>query len=182
MSPGCGDEAVDEAAAFIESGWEKFESHDYTGASEDFASAISADSSKAEAFVGLGWTALKLDQLPVASLSFSIAILLEPSDDAFAGKAFADLNLDDQAAAVTSVDAVITISDNSVNTYTFLHDLTITETDLLWIKARAHFLLAEYAQAQSALDILSPSNGLNPESSTYVEDLAAAIEGLRTGV
>lgn len=182
MSPGCGDEAVDEAAGFISSGWEKFEAHNYTGASEDFASAISADSSKAEAFVGLGWTALKLDELPVASLSFSIAILLEPTDDAFAGKAFADLNLDNQTAAVTSVDAVITISGNSVNTYIFSHDNTITQTDLLWIKARAHFLLAEYAQAQSALDILSPSNGLNPESATYVEDLAAAIEDLRTGV
>ena len=174
--------STDEADALISSGWEKFESHDYTGAATDFADALAADSSRAEAFVGLGWTALKLDQLPVASLSFSIALSLESTDDAYAGKAFADLNLDNKADAVTDVAEVVTISGNTASNYTFIHDNSITQTDLLWIKARAHFLMAEYAEAQTVLNILAPSNGLNPESPTYLQDLAAAIEGLRLNV
>lgn len=179
---GCGDDAADEAGNLITSGWEKFEAHDYTGAAEDFANAIGADSSRAEAYVGVGWTALKLDQLAIASLSFSVALSLEETDDAYAGKALADLNLDDKASAINDVDAVLTITGNSVNSYTFSHDTTVTQADLLWIKARAHFLLADYAGAQTAVNVLSPSNGLNPESPTYIEELAAAIEALRLNV
>ncbi len=182
FSAGCGDSTTDQAAEFIASGWEKFEAHDYTGAAEDFANAIDADSSKAEAYVGLGWTALKMDQLIIADLAFAYAIELEPSDDAYAGKAFADFNLENHVAAAADVDEVVTIAENAANAYTFSHDPSITQTDLLWIKARAHFLMGQYAGAQTVLNVLSPSNGLNPESSSYIQDLADAIENLRLTV
>lgn len=179
---GCGEDTTQPGAELITSGWEKFEAKDYAAAQVDFLNALGEDSSLAEAYVGLGWSSLKTDQLAVASLAFSTALFYGAEADAYAGKAYADLNLDKQTDAIADVAAVVTITGNTATTYTFSHDDTITQTDLLWIKARAHFLLAQYDQAQIAVNVLSPGNNLNPSSPTYVTELAALIESLRVSV
>lgn len=166
----------------IETGWPKFEAANYAGAAADFAGAITADPNYAECYTGHGWASLKTDNVAGAVTDFASSISLGGGQDARAGKAFADLNSNNQASAITNVDAVVTISGGTASSYTFAHDATVTEKDLLWIKARAHFLLAQYSQAQTVVDILSPSNGLDSNSQTYVEDLAALIESLRSTI
>lgn len=163
----------------VQSGWTKFSAADFAGAAADFNDAVGLDGNYGEAFTGQGWTRLKLDQLAPAITAFTNALAHGGGNDAHAGKAFAELNSQNHANAVTDVDAVVTITGTTSNSYTFSHDNTITQTDLLWVKARAHFLLGQYAQAQAAVNVLAPSNTLNSGSPTYQQELAALIESLR---
>ncbi|MBX7151993.1 hypothetical protein K1X84_10160, partial [bacterium] len=163
----------------VQSGWTKFSAADFAGAITDFNDAVGLDANYGEAYTGQGWTRLKQDQLAPAITSFTNALAHGGGNDAHAGKAFAELNSQNHANAVTDVDAVVTITGTTASSYTFSHDNTITQTDLLWVKARAHFLLGQYAQAQTVVNVLAPSNTLNPGSPTYQQDLAALIESLR---
>ena len=121
-----------------------------------------------------------MDDLISALANFEAALDLdEASSDAHAGKAFTNLNLESYGHAIESVDAIVTISGGSASTYSFSHDSGVDQDDLLWIKARAHFLLGQYANAHAVVDVLDPINNLDTQSATYLQDLAGAIEDLR---
>lgn len=169
----------DTSTELLNSGWTKFEAGDYSGALSDFNAAISENPDLGEAYTGLGWCNLNLDQLSAALTNFGLALSNGETNDANAGKAFGDLNLGAYGDATDDVDAVVTITGNSATSYVFSHASGINQDDLLWIKARAHFLLGEYSDAQSVLDVLDSDNGLDPLDPSYVEDLANAIELLR---
>jgi hypothetical protein len=165
--------------ARVQSGWQKFEADDFVGATTDFSDAVTLDTNYADAYMGHGWCLVKLDQLSTALMRLTTAVALNGGSTAYAGKAFADLNLGNHSAAVSDVDSVVTISGGTASAYTFVHDTSITERDLVWIKARAHYLQGQFAEAQIAVNVLAPGNGLDPLSPTYEADLAALIESLR---
>ncbi len=162
----------------VQTGWGQFEADNFAGALASFTSATSLDPSYGDAFLGRGWSELK--DTSSASLSAALASLttaqtLGVGADARAGMAFANLNLGNHTTAIADADAV-------GSPYTFSHDNTITHTDLLWIKARAYFLLGDYASAEAVLDVLAPGNGLDSASPTYITDMADLIESLRGSV
>lgn len=163
----------------VQTGWQKFEADNFAAAAADFNEAVGLDANYAEAFAGHGWCLLRLDQLTTALGQFASSVGLGGGSTANSGKSIADLNLGNHADAVSAVDAVVTITSGTASPYTFVHDTSITERDLVWIKARAHYLLGQFAQAQIAVDVLAPGNGLDPSSPTYEADLATLIETLR---
>lgn len=162
-----------------QAGWAKFETADFEGALIEFNGAIALDAAYGDAFLGKGWSLLKGNQLALAITAFTSAVTNGSINDARAGRAIAYLDDQNQAQAITDVNAVVTITSNIASPYTFSHNNTITEKDLLWVKARAHFLLAQYASAQIVVNVLAPNNTLDPQSPTYTTDLAALIESLR---
>ncbi|MBX7149988.1 hypothetical protein K1X84_00010 [bacterium] len=165
-----------------ESGWIKYQAHNYAGAATDFAQAISLDPVYADALLGSGWTNLKTDNLNSALTNFNSAVTHGSTTDGNAGKAFAELNLNNFTNAISAVNAFITITSGTPTSYTFSRDNSINQLDMLWIRARAHYLNADFASAEAMVDILNPSNTLNSASPTYVADLADAIEQLRSVV
>lgn len=165
-----------------EAGWVKYQAHNYAGAATDFAQAVSLDPVYADALLGSGWTNLKTDNLNSALTNFNSAVANGSTTDGNAGKAFAELNLNNFVNAINAVNAFITITSGTPTTYTFSRDNTINQLDMLWIKARAHYLNGDFANAEAMVDILNPGNTLNSASPTYVADLADVIEQLRSVV
>ncbi len=163
----------------VQSGWLKFEAGHFSMAATDFQDAMTLDGTYAEAFLGHGWSTLRQELLATARTSLNGAISLGLVEDGNAGKAFAELHTGGHTDAVAAVNAVVTITGPTASPYTFVHDTSITETDLLWVRARAHFLLGQYDQAQIVVDVLVPTNTLDPNSPTYIQELADLIESLR---
>jgi hypothetical protein len=126
---------------------------------------------------GIGWCSIWLDSLDSALAGFDQAILNGVAGgDPRAGKAvvYRDIVPTDLEAALAWADSALTISA----AYVFPHDTTFDWRDLRLIRAHSYFELAMYDQAKAEVDILDPANTLDPEASTFIEDLLAELQRL----
>ena len=187
VGPGCGgggDTAPSESASSRTSeGWALFEAGDFEGAAEKFGRAIVLDPTYAAAYSGLGWSYARLDTLGGAIDNFGRAIDASKTvwvlADSYAGSApvYRDLH-----AAAAHFDSAVVYASNALSLdrrYVFEHDTRFDWHDLHLVMAQGYFALNVYAAANASVDSLG---GIvqDPDSPTFVEDLAAEIERLET--
>jgi len=159
---------------FLDSGWENFEAGNYSQALADFNEAASRDAGETEAYLGLGWCRLRLQQYNLAISNASSVIQdvnanVVPASLAMQYKteSFACLvgsyqglypaDLENCYMVVSSVDSVLEYDANFVFTY----DEDVNTTSLIVSKADAYFALSDFNNA------LVTITGLDPDSTIY---------------
>lgn len=145
--------------------WSKFRNNDYAGAHQAFAELTS---SRPEAWVGLGWTAMRMDSMPQANVYFANAAS-DSIVDGYAGWAIADWWAGDNAGVVSGAQFVLRRSP----AYVFAHDRTVTARDMQMKEAYAEYRLGNYARVAQIIGSLTGTTpGTGPdELLTELEDL-----------
>jgi tetratricopeptide (TPR) repeat protein len=142
-----------------EEGWGSYALGEYSEARGLFQDALGLDPDYPEAQLGLAWTEAQLGNY-AASVSGHGAVVAsgEYVTDAFAGRAAASLELPDFLTAIESADSALTRDPD----YFFSRQPAYDYGDLRLILAQSHFALAHYDSAQEQVDLIDPSNGLDP--------------------
>ncbi len=180
------------AAEDLAAGWSAFEAGNYTTARTNFQSAINKNDTLADAYSGLGWSQAMLGNLSLAATAFEDG-LTEDSGliDAAAGLAFVYRDhpspVPDLDQAIAHAQAVITANAS----WLFAHMTSVDVDDLRVVMAQSYFRKGEasFSNAQAQVDLLDPSNGLDPGNSAtwivggttynaYAEALLMKIEEL----
>jgi tetratricopeptide (TPR) repeat protein len=182
MSFGCGGDGgggpSDTAASLTAAGWELFEAGEYEAAIAKFNQALGLDATYADAHNGLGWSNAKLDSLGNSLASFGDCMTFDNSlTDAYAGCAPVYRDYETEPAHFDSAIATASQALAMEARYSFSHDTSFDWHDLHLIMAQSHYGLGEFLEAKAHVDSLGGAS-LDPESDTFVEDLAAEIEDL----
>jgi tetratricopeptide (TPR) repeat protein len=193
LTAGCGKNgAGSRAPEETELGWAAWEAGEYTTARTRFLAAVSEDAGYAEAHHGLGWAHAFLGSLPQAVTAFTTARLRGLSTpDPDAGLAIVLRDLPDLDGAIASALAALGAS----SAWSFSHRPSIDWRDLRLILAQCYFRKGPgtFDEAQDQVDILDPTNGLDPASpatwtvgattyDTYAEALLMAIEAQEAAI
>jgi tetratricopeptide (TPR) repeat protein len=158
-------------------GWSEFEKSEFEEAWQSLQQAIQKDPEYGEAYNAVGWCCAKLDSLEEGLEAFDQAISKGVSSaDPRAGKAVIHRDLDPVSfqSAIDWADSALAVDSNHV----FSHDESFDWKDLRLVLAQSYYGLSRYDKAHAQVDILNPSNSLDRESPSYVEDLLAEIERL----
>jgi tetratricopeptide (TPR) repeat protein len=181
---GCGGDGggpSDTAASLTAAGWALFEKGEYDQAIGKFTRALGLDPEYADAYNGLGWSHAKLDSLRNSLDNFGMCIAEDNTlADPFAGCAavYRDYKVHPDSSA--EYDSALVSASNALakeGSYSFDHDTSFNWQDLHLIMAQSHYGLGEFLQAKEQVDALG-GHALDPESPTFVEDLAEEIERL----
>jgi tetratricopeptide (TPR) repeat protein len=179
---GCGGDGgggpSDTAASLTAAGWALFETGEYEAAITKFNQALGLDATYSDAYNGLGWSNAKLDSLGTALNNFGECLIFNNTlADAYAGCAPVYRDYETEPAhfdsAIAAASEALTLEDE----YSFSHDTSFDWRDLHLIIAQSHYGLGEFLDAYSHVIALGGVT-LDPESDTFVEDLAAEIERL----
>jgi tetratricopeptide (TPR) repeat protein len=195
MTFGCGGDGgggpSDTAASLTAAGWALFEQGEYEAAITKFNQALGLDVTYADAYNGLGWSNAKLDSLTESLLSFGMCIsydntMVDPyagctpvyRDYEFPTTTFAeDTTANFDSALVFAQEALSRDAD-----YEFSHDETFNWEDIHLIMAQSYFGKGEFLSALAQVQLLGYQGTLDPESSTWPQELAEAIEQLETEI
>ncbi len=175
------------AENLTESGWLVWEAGDYAAADPLFQDALVFDGDYADAFNGLGWTALSLGNLSEAVIHFQMAVGNElETEDARVGLLAANKELPGQLSQAAANGILVLQNDPN---YVFSHDPSIDADLVRLMLSQVYFRLGEsyFGEAQTLMDVVVPGNGLdlaNPATwvvdsttfSTYAAALIALIE------
>ncbi len=150
------------ARSLILTGWAAWEAGDYSAAGTLFQNALNLDSRLAEAYTGLGWTALKQNDLAAAAAGFNAAVQRDPAtEDARVGGLIVYRELPNglSQAMVYGSQALQRAPD-----YVFSHDPAVDAALVRLLLAQVYYLSGSlwFPQAQALLDVLVPGNGLDP--------------------
>ena len=143
-----------DAAGFTDRGWGFFSDGNLEQARGDFERAIERDADFGPAYVGLGWTRLRLatatGEMEAAVSSFdSAANRGESGPEALAGKAAAELGV----GSASALNAAISLAQNARTQspgFQFEYSSSFGVTDLFLIEA---FALAAQGNVASALTV-----------------------------
>jgi tetratricopeptide (TPR) repeat protein len=180
LALGCGDNGGEPdltAEQLTNQGWVKFEDCQFDEALQKFDRALDKEPEYGDAHNGVGWCCVKLDSLDAAIDAFGQAISSGvASADPRAGKAvvYRDLEPVNFQLAIDWADSALVIDAD----YVFSHDEALDWKDLRLILAQSYYGLNQYDEAKAQVDILNPSNTLDPASDTFVEDLLAELQRL----
>jgi tetratricopeptide (TPR) repeat protein len=179
---GCGGDGgggpSDTAASLTAAGWALFEKGEYEAAITKFDQALGLDATYSDAYNGLGWSNAKLDSLSDALSNFGECLVFSSTlADAYAGCAPVYRDYETEPAHFDSAIAAASEALALQATYAFSHDTSFDWRDLHLIMAQSHYGLGEFPDANTHVLALGGIT-LDPESSTFVEDLAAEIERL----
>jgi tetratricopeptide (TPR) repeat protein len=182
MAFGCGGDGgggpSDTAASLTAAGWALFEQGEYDAAKVKFYQALNLDATYADAYNGIGWSNAKLDSLSQSLSSFGECITFDNVlAEAYAGCAPVYRDYETEPAHFDSAVAMATQALSLAASFSFSHDLSFDWRDLHLIMAQSHYGLGEFLEAKAHVDSLGGVS-LDPESDTFVEDLAAEIERL----
>jgi len=160
---------------FLESGWDNFEVGNYSQALADFNEAAARDAGETEAYLGLGWCRLRLQQynLAISNASSVIqdieanvisdpatALQYKTGSYACLAGAYQGLypgDLENCFMVISSVDSVLANDANFI----FNYDEDVNATSLIVGKADAYFALSDFNNA------LVTITGLDPDSTIY---------------
>jgi len=188
---GCGGDGgggpTDTAASLTAAGWALFEQGEYEAAIDKFNEAIGLDDTYADAYNGLGWSNAKLDLLTESLNSFGLCILNDNTladpyagctpvyrDYEFPAMAFAeDTTAHFDSALASAQEALSRDAD-----YEFSHDESFNFEDIHLIMAQSYFGKGEFDNALIEVEFLGYEGTLDPESPTWPQELADAIEEL----
>ncbi len=180
---GCGGDGgggpSDTAASLTAAGWALFEKGECEAAIIKFDQAVALDATYSDAYNGLGWSNAKLDSLGIALGNFGECLIFNSTlADAYAGCAPVYRDYETEPAHFDSAIAAASQALALEATYSFSHDTSFDWFDLHLIMAQSHYGLGEFLEAKAHVDSLPDHVTLDPESPTFVEDLAAEIERL----
>jgi tetratricopeptide (TPR) repeat protein len=183
MAFGCGGDGgggpSDTAASLTAAGWALFEKSEYEAAIVKFDQALDLDATYSDAYNGLGWSNAKLDSLRASLNSFGECLVFSGTlADAYAGCAPVYRDYETEPAHFDSAIASAAEALALELRYSFSHDTSFDWHDLHLIMAQSHYGLGEFMEAKVHVDSLGGT--VDPESETFVEDLAAEIERLET--
>ena len=174
--------------ATVEKVWQLFTAGSYTQAIAEFEAVLATDTSKVEAYVGLGWSYAFTGKLDSAALRFDEALLRNASlIDANAGLSAVELAQGDRDQAITHAQAALLLD----SAWAFAHYAGINHLDIRLILAQAYFGKGghSYSLAQTEVNYLDPSNGLNPSNPaswgphpTYAAALLKEIQKIEESV
>ncbi len=173
-------------------GWTEFEAGAYGDALAAFHVALNLDENYAEAYLGRGWSHLFRDDLSNARVALQAAISKGLTTvDANAGLAIVFREVPDLPSAISQALTVVT-SDAD---WAFSHMSSVDYRDMHLLLAQCYFRQGEawFDEAQAQVDILDPSNGLDPADSgtwsaggetfsTYGAALMTVIMELETAI
>ncbi len=150
----------------LDQGWQWFEADQLDSAYAAFGDAVLQDPQNPEAWLGLGWTSLRLYDPVYAHQSLLRTLALGgDSLDAWAGLAIADADpIPDPALYGVPLDSVLHLALGAATlvlerqpTYRFAHDPRVTADLLLLEKARVLCSLGRFAEALTLVQILDPN-------------------------
>jgi tetratricopeptide (TPR) repeat protein len=157
-------------------GWIAFTQNRFDEAYFRFHQAIDVDSTKAEAFSGLGWVLFKQDSLSKAIEMFMAAeLMITPDASLFAGHAFA-LN------AIKNFPSSNQMADFALETDSLWYFPFITSldfNDLIVLKAENFFMLGSFAQSLREVNKINPDFKPSLTTPTGIAALANEIEKLK---
>lgn len=177
---GCGSNesavaVVSPAAALAEEGWAAFGEARFLDARDRFEDALAEDTTYADAENGLGWVDLLFGLFTDADRHFLRATALgQPNQEAEAGHAIVseiEGEIDEALAATARALAAAPL-------FSFSRRPGIDFRDLRLIRARAFLAQGRFLDAKAEVDIVNPSNTVNPGFPTFVSDLLAELERL----
>jgi tetratricopeptide (TPR) repeat protein len=153
-----------EINALIQSGWQLFESKDYSGSEAKFDSAVSLASSnslfeslQAEAESGRGWSRANLRKFSSSKIDFTNSLSRTNRNattdlNSKAGLAFVHHALNEFDLAIQRALEVLALDSN----YTFEHDSRVYHKSLRLLLAQSYYTLGDFQKAAEQLDILEP--------------------------
>jgi tetratricopeptide (TPR) repeat protein len=161
----------------IDDGWSLFQSGQYTEAIAVFTEARDLAPERADAYAGMGWSRMKLDDLPGAGADFATgAPLVGTRVHLLGGYTFTLHALKDYANSNVRADELLTL----LSDWVFPYANGIDATDIHIVKAENFFALGEFASSLATVKTLNPSFPLNAVSTPADEmALAAEIERLK---
>lgn len=177
---GCGsnEDAVDSRSRsqiLTEQGWAAFAEGDYTDANELFEDALAFDGQYADAENGLGWVNVFFGLFATADVHFGRAIQFGlGNQEAEAGHAFVSELEGNYVEALAASDRALAADPQFV----FSRLREIDFRDLRLLRARSFLTQGDFLAAKAEVDIINPSNNLNPGLPTFISDLLAEIERL----
>jgi tetratricopeptide (TPR) repeat protein len=204
MAFGCGGDngggPTDTAASLTAQGWTRFEKGEYMEAIDKFNQALGKDADYADAYNGLGWSYAKLDTLNKALLSFGECLTRDDElTEGHAGCApvYRDFEIEGAlfgaahplAFGTAHFDSAIAFASEALSQdseFEFSHGTSFDWRDLRIIIAQSYFAKGKtdpedyFLLAKAQVDILNPGNDLDPESDTFVAELAEEIERLES--
>jgi hypothetical protein len=162
-------------AILLANGWTAFEGANYDSAESCFSQALAKNPAGAQATHGLAWTEALNGMLTTAAATFQSAIDLGVTTaDPLAGLAAVYRDIPDFELAIGYAQDALDLDPD----FQFAHNSSFDYKDLHLILAQCYYAEAEYASAQTEVDILNPLNTLNPDNPTYVRNLLLEIESL----
>jgi tetratricopeptide (TPR) repeat protein len=181
LALGCGGDGggpTDTAASLTAAGWTLFEQGEFGLSVDKFERALALNPNYADAFNGLGWAYAKMDSLANSLENFGMCVTNDPDlTEGYAGCAPVYRDYDTEPAHFDSAVAVATTALTQESNFVFSHDEDFDWHDLRLIMAQSYYGLGEFLLAKAQVDALGGTS-LDPESDTFVEDLAAEIERL----
>ena len=163
-----GGEPEGSAADLINSGWVKFEAGEFSSAVSDFNSALSKDASAFEAYSGIGWSQIRLDQIDEAETNYMTALNGNyAGKELLAGLAAISLVNEEYTTAIGYAESILNIDPDWV----FEHDNSIDFKDVWLLVATAYFHEGDFAEVEKAiLNIDSTYSISENDSNTWVVD------------
>ena len=183
---GNGGEPEATAGELINSGWVNFEAGDYSTAISEFNSAIAKDASAFEAYSGIGWSQIRLDQIVDAETNFLTALNGNyAGKELLAGLAAISLANEEYAAAIGYAESILNIDPDWV----FEHDNTVDFKDVWLLVATAYFHEGDFAEVEAAILKIDSTYSINGNNSatwivgtnsynSYQEAVAAYLQSL----
>jgi len=161
----------------ITDAWNAFTQGNYSSAYAAFNQARLSDSVKADAYLGLGWCALKLDSLKLVSGYFAAATRAGlTSADLYAGYAFL-LNATKQYEQSNSYAAnALVLSPNWV----FAHQTSLNKNDLKLLQAQNYYQLGNFSTSLSFVQLLNSAFSADVTTAAGRLALADEIERLKS--
>ncbi|MBL7995785.1 hypothetical protein JNM05_10480 [bacterium] len=158
----------------LEAGWSKFGAGDYPGAYAEFSSLVSTEGSGA--YVGLGWTVMKMDSLPQADVYFGLA----SGDSLLEGFAGWSILAWLQGQHVLCIDRAEYVFRNAggYSAYVFPYDPTITYQDLLLHEAFSYYHILNFSACINTIQRMDPSFSLALNNPQLQDILLAKLQSL----
>lgn len=181
LSVGCGSDGAGNGggppATLADEGWRLFSEGKYSQAVSKFNQAIDGDSDLATAYDGLGWTYARMGMLQssVDNFTFVLSILVDPSQDTYAGASMAHLALKNYEDASNMSNWALEVYGNR---YDFRYDHDVTDVTLRLVRATSRFYLGLYESSYADVKLLGGPQ-LSPKASNFVAKLLEAIQELR---
>ncbi len=150
----------------VQQGWQWFEAGQMDSAYAAFGQAVSRNPRHPEAWLGMGWTSLRLYDPVYAHQSFLRTLSLGgDSLDAWAGLAVGDADpIPDPTLYGTPLDSVLHLALQAADAvlqrdpaYRFAHDARVDASLILLEKARVLCSLGRFADALAVVQHLDPS-------------------------
>jgi len=171
----CGDIST-EPENPIGDAWNLFMEGSYEASRYEFASLTGTEG--ARAYVGLGWSYLRLGNIVAADTNFNMVSNISGSENsrlANSGWTFVKWGLEEYSVSIIKANFVL-VEDSS---FTFRYDISVSAEDLILIQAYSYFHLAEYVDCINRIRLLDSSFSANPTDQNIVEILLVKLEALK---